>query len=111
MADKYGMLIDAQYCTGCRSCEMACNQEFNFDPGVFGLKVMQLGPINISGDKWQYDFFTVPTDWCNTCAVRRSKGKKPTCVQHCQAFCLEVDTLDALIPKITSNKHMLFVIR
>ena len=33
MAEKYGLLIDYQWCTGCHSCEMACKVEHGWQAG------------------------------------------------------------------------------
>ena len=33
MAEKYGLLIDYTWCTGCHSCEMACKVEHGWQAG------------------------------------------------------------------------------
>ena len=111
MREKMALLVDAQYCSGCRTCEMACQQEHGYEPGKAGVKVLQLGPIQVNDKKWQYDFITVPTEFCNTCYSRRQKGKLPTCMQHCQGRVLQIGPLEELKGKITSDKHVLSVIR
>ena len=47
MADTnkaYGLLINYEYCTGCKSCEMACSVEHDIPIGKFGIKLEQVGP-------------------------------------------------------------------
>ena len=39
---KYGMMIDVHYCTGCHTCEVACQQENGFSAEEFGIKVHAL---------------------------------------------------------------------
>jgi ferredoxin len=33
---EYGMLIDYEYCTGCKTCEVACKQEYHRPAGQVG---------------------------------------------------------------------------
>ena len=35
---KYGLLIDYEFCTGCRACELACKQEHNRPDGERGIR-------------------------------------------------------------------------
>ena len=37
---KNGILVDYQYCTGCYSCEVACQSELDLPLGQWGVKVM-----------------------------------------------------------------------
>ena len=41
MPSKNGLLIDYQYCTGCHTCEVACQQEHNYPAGKFGITVTE----------------------------------------------------------------------
>ncbi|MFC1869525.1 hypothetical protein ACFL0H_15530 [Thermodesulfobacteriota bacterium] len=38
---KNGLLIDYNYCTGCHSCEIACQQEHDFPAGKNGIIVTE----------------------------------------------------------------------
>ena len=42
MAEKYGLLIDYTWCTGCHSCEMACKDYKDLDLGVAYRKVYEV---------------------------------------------------------------------
>ena len=48
---------------------------------------------------------------CDLCAERTAKGKKPTCVKHCQAFCMEYGPVEELAQKMATakTKQVLFV--
>ena len=38
----------------------------------------------------------VPTGLCNHCEPRVREGKKPSCVKHCQSFCMSYGTLEEM---------------
>lgn len=102
------LAIDYEYCTGCHTCEIACQQEHDFTPDQYGIKLMQIGPDQIDERRWQYEFIPMPTDRCDRCAARIAKGKDPSCVQHCQAGCVFYGTLDELSEKTRKRKVALF---
>ncbi|MDR1185736.1 MAG: hypothetical protein LBK67_13225 [Coriobacteriales bacterium] len=105
-----GLLIDYEYCSGCYTCEVACQAEHGFPLGQWGIKLLELGPWKIEGtDKFQYDFIPSPTNLCDLCAERTSKGKKPTCVHHCQAAVIEYGPVEELTKKIVKPYMVLFV--
>lgn len=108
---SYGLLINYEYCTGCHSCEVSCQMENALAEDRFGIKIQKVGPWNIEGDAWQYDFVPVPTDQCDLCASRVAKGKDPLCVHHCQSAVMEYGTVEELAAKMSSlgSKSVLFV--
>jgi len=67
--------------------------------------------LDDTGKKWQYDFLPYFTEWCSLCEERCGKGKKPSCVQHCQAQCLEWGPVEELAKQIDSPKKILFPIK
>ena len=103
---EYGMLIDYEWCTGCHSCETACQMEHHLPVGQFGIKLNEIGPFEYALDRWQLSYVPVPTDLCDFCPERQAKGKLPTCQHHCQAQCLEVGPIDELAKKIASKKKL-----
>ena len=48
---------------------------------------------------------------CDLCAGRVAKGKKPTCVKHCQSLCMEYGPVDELAAKMATatTKNVLYV--
>lgn len=108
MAPK-GILIDYEWCTGCHSCEMACEVQHDWPIGQNGIVVNEIGPWEISPRKWQYSYVPVFTDQCDLCAERVVKGKLPSCVHHCQAAVMKFGDLDDLIKDLKEKpKQVLF---
>ena len=109
----YGILADVNYCTGCEACILACQQERGFSEKEFGITIQKFGPWQLEEGKkrYQYDFLPYFTEWCDLCEERCAKGKVPTCVQHCQAQCLEYGTVEELAKKIDGPKKILFPIK
>ena len=102
---KYSLLVDCKYCTGCHSCEIACNQEYDRPVGLAGIKVFE-STMNL-GDKFYINYMPVRTDLCSFCAGRIKKGKQPSCVQHCQSGCLEVRESGELAEVIKGKDKMI----
>jgi Fe-S-cluster-containing dehydrogenase component len=98
---KKGLLINYEYCTGCHTCEVACQQEHNFPVGKCGIKVTEYEyaaekkPVAI-------DFLPFPTELCDLCAERCRKETLPACVKHCQSFCMYYGPLDELTGKLAA---------
>ncbi len=98
-----GMLIDYEWCTGCHSCEVACQMEHGFPVGKTGIYVQTIGPWEIAPDQWQLDNLAVPTKQCDGCRDRLAKGKLTACEHHCQAKCLHVGPLEELMERLAER--------
>lgn len=85
----YALLIDYNYCTNCHVCEVSCRKEHDIPLDEWGIKVVEMGPKMMQG-KWLWDYVPVPSDLCDLCADRVAEGKKPRCVHHCLAGCMEL---------------------
>ncbi len=107
-----GILVDVDFCTGCEACILACQQEHGYSEKEYGLTITKLGPLHINESQkdYQYDFIPQFTKWCDLCKNRVSKGKRPTCVQHCQAQCLDWGDMEDLAKRIDSTKQMIVAI-
>ena len=99
---KNGLLINYEYCTGCHTCEVACQQEHDFPVGKCGIKVTEYvyeaekKPVAI-------DYMPFITELCDLCARRLGQGEKPACVKHCQTFCMQFGPLDKLVKDMESK--------
>lgn len=102
----YGILINYEYCTGCHSCEVACKKELNLPEGQFGIKLTEVGPYQIDEDTWEWVYSPVITKQCNLCADRTAMGKLPSCVHHCQAWCMHYGTVEELVQKMDGKSRM-----
>lgn len=92
---KNGLLIHYEYCTGCHTCEVACQQEHDFPVGKCGIKVTE---YVYAADKKPVavDYLPFPTELCDLCINRCREGEQPACVKHCQSFCMSFGPLDQL---------------
>lgn len=107
-----GLLINYEFCTGCHSCEVSCQMEHDLSVDRWGIKIQKIGPWHIGGDDYQYDFVPVPTDQCDLCIDRTTKGKKPLCVKHCQSLVMRYGPVDDLLAHFDgTSKFALFVPR
>ena len=97
--DDYGLLIDYKYCTNCRSCEVACQQEKGLASDQFGIRVFESKAErkgDVIDDAWDWAYVPMPTWRCDLCAERLDAGRKPMCVKHCLAACMQVGPMDEL---------------
>ena len=107
---KMGLLIDYEYCDNCHTCEVACKEERNIPNGKWGIKVFEVGPWKIEGNKWQLTYVPVPTDMCDLCAERTGKGKLPACVHNCYTGCMEYGPVEELAKRLErKSRQTLFV--
>lgn len=101
--DDYGLLIDYKYCTNCQSCVVACQEEHGFAPDEFGIEVFESKPKRKPGgkidDAWDWTYLPMPTWRCDMCASRLDEGRKPMCVKHCLAACMDFGPIEELAKK------------
>lgn len=102
---NYGILVDYEYCTGCHSCEVACKKEHNLPIGQFGIQLSEIGPWKYNEDQWEWVYMPVLTELCDMCEDRVSMGKLPTCVHHCQAFCMHFGPVEDLVKKMDGKNR------
>ena len=113
---RNGILVDYQYCTGCYSCEIACQSEHDLFLGQWGIKVLQNGPWPIKDengdetDQYVYDFVPTFSRVCDICAERVGKGKLPSCVHHCQANCLSFGPVEELSKQLSAKPWQYLVV-
>ena len=106
----YAMFIDYEYCSGCHTCEVACQKELGLEPEEFGIQLTEIGPEEISNRRWQRDNLPYPTDRCTACAERLEAGKKASCEQHCQADCIRVGELADIAPLLKSDHQVIYTL-
>ncbi|MDR2672969.1 MAG: hypothetical protein LBC35_06810 [Coriobacteriales bacterium] len=113
--ENYGLLFDYKYCSNCHTCEVACKYHLKTDlakkPGIV---VLEKGPYHLDEDDpdaWDWDYIPVPTALCDLCADRLDAGKKPSCVHHCLAFCIEYGPIDELAKRAQEIGHKVSIIR
>lgn len=102
---KYGLLIDYEYCTGCHTCEVACKQEHNLQPGQWGIKVFEYIQ-KLPGGKLYITYLPFPTELCDLCEKRVKEGLTPSCVKHCMAACMKFGPIEDLVKELTKKPRM-----
>ncbi len=108
---RNGLLIDYDYCTGCHTCEVACQQEHNYPAGKCGIKVTEHVMAKTSSKISIYNL-PFPTDLCNLCLPRTKRGGKPACVKHCQANCMMFGPIGDLVKEMEKRpKQVLYAPR
>ncbi|MDR0514998.1 MAG: hypothetical protein LBG81_07550 [Coriobacteriaceae bacterium] len=108
--ERFGILVDYEWCSGCLSCVVACQMENDLPAGRSGVTINEIGPWKIEGQRWQHDFQPAFTSECNLCAARRAKGKLPSCVQHCQAAVLDFGKVEDLVPKLSGKGRQSLIV-
>ena len=109
MASSNGILIDLEWCSGCHSCEMACRVEHDYHDGKCGIVVHEIGPWELTPEKWVLTYAPTMTELCDLCATRTAQGKEPTCVKHCQSHCMMFGDINDLAKALSGKpKQALF---
>ena len=49
------LLVHYAYCSGCRSCELACRNEHDLPEGCWGIRVREEEPWQLPDGTWNWD--------------------------------------------------------
>lgn len=104
MPEVKALYIDYEYCSGCKSCELACKNEHGIESGQWGIRVLEDGPWQLDDGRWHWNYIPVLSELCDLCEERVKAGLEPSCVQHCQAKVLYLESPETLTQKITEKK-------
>ncbi len=102
---RNGLLIDYDYCTGCYSCSVACQQEHDYPAGTNGIKVTEFILPGVTTEV-SVNYLPFPTDHCNLCPQLTRKGERPACVKHCQAACMMYGPVSELAKELEKKSKM-----
>jgi Fe-S-cluster-containing dehydrogenase component len=101
---RNGLMIDYEYCTGCHTCEIACKQEHNYPVGRGGINLVEI--ITERPDKTlRIDYLPFPTQYCNLCLPKTTRGEQPACVKHCQAATMYFGSVAQLAKLMETHPH------
>jgi Fe-S-cluster-containing dehydrogenase component len=101
---RKALMIDYEYCSGCRSCEVACKQEHDYPVGKGGIHLNEI--ITEMPDKRiRIDYIPFTTAYCDLCAARTRRGELPACVKHCQASVMYYGTVAELAKIMEKKPH------
>ncbi len=103
---EHGLLIDYEYCTGCRACEVACAQEFRRPKGITkGIIVFEVEQ-KLSEKRAYLACVPFPTEQCVLCEHLTRAGGEPACVKSCMANCIEYGRLEDLAKELQRKPRM-----
>jgi anaerobic dimethyl sulfoxide reductase subunit B (iron-sulfur subunit) len=105
-----GLLIDYEYCTNCGACVVSCKEEHNYPVGKWGIKVQGDGPWAIDETSWNWNWYPLPTDLCDLCVERTSKGREPICVHHCLSNIISYGSVQELAKKLEDKPKQFLII-
>ena len=77
MVSRLALMIDAERCIGCKSCEVACKLEHGLGPGEYRNRVLWLGDEQSGA----LDFLTVTCQQCERPACLRACPVQPKAIE------------------------------
>jgi len=95
-----GVLLNAERCTGCYSCQSACREVNQVPFNEKWLEVVRRKPNIIDGELRLYHLIAPPLDKCAECVGRESP---PLCERVCMASSLFVGPVEKLIPLLKND--------
>jgi Fe-S-cluster-containing dehydrogenase component len=104
---RYGLLIDYEYCTGCFTCQVACSQEYQRPKDQLGIQVIETTTIKPNGELY-LAYLPFPTENCNLCIGRTSRGDLPSCVKHCMANVIKYGSIKKLSNEMKKSRMVLW---
>lgn len=113
---RNGFLFDYEYCSGCYTCEVACQSEHDMPLEQWGIKILQHGPWPIKDaegnptDRYVYDFVPTLTHLCDSCIDRLDRGKDPSCVHHCQARIIKYGPVEELAKEMNDKPWQMLLV-
>lgn len=102
---KKCLYVDYEWCTGCQTCEVACQQEHD---GKQGIKVIEQRTEREDSDHKEIEFMPNRNELCDFCKDRLGMGKDPACVHHCMADVMKFGDIDELADEV-KEKSVLWI--
>lgn len=94
-SQSVGMLLNAERCTGCYSCQAACREANQVPYDEKWLEVIRRKPSPVEGKLQLYHLMAPVLDQCAKCIEHENP---PLCVRVCMANCLYVAPVEKLVP-------------
>lgn len=95
-----GVLLNAERCTGCYSCQSACREANQVPFEEKWLEVVRRKPVMIDGELSLYHLIAPPLDKCASCVEHENP---PLCVRVCMATSLFVAPVEKLLPMLKNK--------
>lgn len=97
---RLGFYIDTSSCSGCKTCQVACQDKNDLEPGHLWRRIYEIegGKWEKDGDKWT----GIPHSWyvsisCNHCS-------EPSCVEACPTGAMTITEEGAVV--VNQNRCM-----
>lgn len=107
--EGYALYIDYEWCSGCKSCELACRNEHFYPRGQWGIRVLEDRPWQMDDGRMHWNYIPALSELCDLCEERVEAGKDPMCVQSCQAKCLEFGKIEDLAKKMADKPKSMII--
>ena len=105
MTKQMGLVADLELCMGCFACEVACKQEHHLPEGKKGMKIVTVGPYEVTGELVM-DFVPFATDQCDLCAGNTALREQPFCVQVCPTQALKLYKDEEILHFLREGKRL-----
>lgn len=94
-------------CVGCRTCEVACQQEH----GEKRIRLVTWGPTEIAAGETSMEMVPLATDRCDLCESRVNGGQLPACVRSCATQALKVMSEEEVVARLRRGECQLVAMR
>lgn len=75
--EGYALFVDYEWCSGCKSCELACRNEHDIPRGQWGIRVLEDKPWKMDDGSMNWNYIPVPSALCDLCAAVLSRARSP----------------------------------
>ena len=96
---KIGMLVRADNCIGCGTCQIACQEQNGLDITETWLELVRRYPKEIDGELRMRHVVIPEIDKCNEC-VKSCSPDAPLCTISCPLSCITIDEIGELMDKM-----------
>lgn len=102
--EPVGMLVELDRCTGCSSCQIACQQANHYSYDEKWMECVRRNPVLVDGKLRMYHLVAPSLDKCAECVA---KEPTPLCMKVCMGNCLYIAPVEKLLPVLAKKEKCL----